>query len=322
MEQELPPPGWYPDPAGGDGRRYWDGARWTAHVEAAPAVAPIPPPPPPPEPEAFALPVIPSVPVEPAPEPQPFAPLGVPQVDAGAPAEPAPEPQPYAPFDAPQADGGAHGGPVAEAEREPEPELFVPLHIPAAGGGAHGGPAPEPAPEPEKFVPLEVPSFGAPEPAAAAAPLTPSGLPMPGAAVPPPPAPSDPRRKLAIAGAVAALVVFVGFAAVTVLGTEATPSVDGAYEACQEELADTGMSEGEVEFQPEERITIESVDDGVALEFWVDDEASRAFFRCAVDTSGGEPQVDDMWVNLSELMDLVDLHGEARFESVGNSISG
>ena len=24
-------PGWYDDP-GGDGRRYWDGARWTAHT--------------------------------------------------------------------------------------------------------------------------------------------------------------------------------------------------------------------------------------------------------------------------------------------------
>lgn len=27
----YPPPGWYPDPAGGQGVRWWDGYRWTAH---------------------------------------------------------------------------------------------------------------------------------------------------------------------------------------------------------------------------------------------------------------------------------------------------
>jgi Protein of unknown function (DUF2510) len=30
MEQDQhPPAGWYPDPAGGPGRRYWDGGQWT-----------------------------------------------------------------------------------------------------------------------------------------------------------------------------------------------------------------------------------------------------------------------------------------------------
>ncbi|MGP0031455.1 MAG: DUF4328 domain-containing protein [Acidimicrobiales bacterium] len=41
------PPGWYPDPAGGPGRRWWDGYTWTEAV-VLPAQAPPPPPPPPP----------------------------------------------------------------------------------------------------------------------------------------------------------------------------------------------------------------------------------------------------------------------------------
>jgi uncharacterized protein YxjI len=37
-----PPPGWYPDPAGSGGTRWWDGQGWTDHVQQA---APPPPPP-------------------------------------------------------------------------------------------------------------------------------------------------------------------------------------------------------------------------------------------------------------------------------------
>ncbi len=40
------PPGWYPDPAGGPGQRWWDGYAWTDTV-----VLPTPPPPPPPSPQ-------------------------------------------------------------------------------------------------------------------------------------------------------------------------------------------------------------------------------------------------------------------------------
>jgi hypothetical protein len=33
--QTAVPAGWYPDPAGGDGTRWWDGAAWTAHTTSA-----------------------------------------------------------------------------------------------------------------------------------------------------------------------------------------------------------------------------------------------------------------------------------------------
>jgi Protein of unknown function (DUF2510) len=36
------PAGWYPDPAGGDGKRWWDGARWTENVQQPEAPPPAP----------------------------------------------------------------------------------------------------------------------------------------------------------------------------------------------------------------------------------------------------------------------------------------
>ena len=48
MTQPPPPPGWYPDPAGSGGTRWWDGQGWTDHVQPSPspppsAVSPQPP---------------------------------------------------------------------------------------------------------------------------------------------------------------------------------------------------------------------------------------------------------------------------------------
>jgi hypothetical protein len=36
------PAGWYPDPAGGEGKRWWDGSVWTQDVQAPEAAPPLP----------------------------------------------------------------------------------------------------------------------------------------------------------------------------------------------------------------------------------------------------------------------------------------
>jgi uncharacterized protein YxjI len=48
VTRPSPPPGWYPDPAGGGGSRWWNGQGWTEHVQPAPAPPPPPPAAPPP----------------------------------------------------------------------------------------------------------------------------------------------------------------------------------------------------------------------------------------------------------------------------------
>jgi len=40
MSLRPPPPGWYPDPAGGPGQRWWDGQRWSADLRLAGAAPP------------------------------------------------------------------------------------------------------------------------------------------------------------------------------------------------------------------------------------------------------------------------------------------
>jgi hypothetical protein len=57
MSTPAPPPGWYPDPAGHGGSRWWNGQTWTDHVQPA---TPPPPSPPAPPPAAPAAPVRPA----------------------------------------------------------------------------------------------------------------------------------------------------------------------------------------------------------------------------------------------------------------------
>ena len=42
MNALPPPPGWYPDPGGAGGQRWWDGTRWTEHVSAPGVARPVP----------------------------------------------------------------------------------------------------------------------------------------------------------------------------------------------------------------------------------------------------------------------------------------
>ena len=44
MSSPAPPPGWYADPDGGPGQRYWDGSAWGEHWRAQQAQR-VPPPP-------------------------------------------------------------------------------------------------------------------------------------------------------------------------------------------------------------------------------------------------------------------------------------
>lgn len=75
-----PAAGWYADPAGGGGQRYWDGSVWTEHV-AAPVAQPVAP----------AAPAAPEAPVAPPVAADPAMPM------APAVAVPPPPPAPVAP---------------------------------------------------------------------------------------------------------------------------------------------------------------------------------------------------------------------------------
>ena len=72
----LPPAGWYPDPQGGDGQRWWNGVAWSSETRAAQPEAPVAP----------AEPVAPAQSATPAADPYQSAPQGY----AGAQQQPYP----------------------------------------------------------------------------------------------------------------------------------------------------------------------------------------------------------------------------------------
>jgi hypothetical protein len=79
------PPGWYPDPAGGPGQRWWDGYAWT-EATVLPAVPPPPPGPPPPPAGATGATGLPPTPPQWAAASRPGYGYGTPPGSIGAPA--------------------------------------------------------------------------------------------------------------------------------------------------------------------------------------------------------------------------------------------
>ena len=118
--QPAVPAGWYPDPAGGGGQRWWDGTQWSEHV--APPAAP-------------AAPAAPVAPVEPAvAEPlaaeapadaNPFAPAAAAAEVAAPPAPAAPAPPAAPAVPAPAAYGAATYGSVAGYGAAPSYNQYV-----------------------------------------------------------------------------------------------------------------------------------------------------------------------------------------------------
>jgi len=80
-DPQLPPPGWYPEPSGAEGQRWWDGTRWTDYA------TPLAPPPQPVQPQYGAY-------AQPQPQPQYGAYVQPQQPQYGAYASPQ-QPAPY-----------------------------------------------------------------------------------------------------------------------------------------------------------------------------------------------------------------------------------
>ncbi|OHV39901.1 MULTISPECIES: phospholipid scramblase-related protein [Pseudofrankia] len=124
MSQNSPTPGWYQDPSGAPGLRWWDGTQWTTHTQQAPQGQPTPPPQAQPQPAQQAPVAQPAGPY--APQAQPQQPGGYPQ----GPGQPGPgwqqgpgQPGPGYPQGPgqPMQWGAAQGGPGAPGGYAPAP---------------------------------------------------------------------------------------------------------------------------------------------------------------------------------------------------------
>lgn len=168
------PAGWYPDPDGSGGQRYWDGFAWTEH--RAPAAAPPPPVAPPPL----------------APPPPPAEPSGSGEEQTVV------VPMRSAPTDE---HVGAHRRPDPAAEPEPASEPDEVTQI--TERVAFSPDVPPAAPPPADFAPIPPPPPGPP-------PSAPSQFDYP--STPPPSAPSGNRKLVAgyAAACAALLAVLIG----------------------------------------------------------------------------------------------------------------
>jgi hypothetical protein len=206
-EMNAPAAGWYKDPAGSGGFRYWDGNAWTTHVqmpEMAPPVAPgpvsqptpAPQPLAPPEPQAVTVqPEAPAVTPQPEPAPQVLLPDPAPQL----PAVPVTPSQPVATLVEPHQ---ALAEPALDFGQISEPEIPSFAAVEAAAVAASGfqtetptvptfesarvmppiPAAPEMSAAPEMPTALEMPTMAASAPPARLAPPTP---PVPAAPIMP-----------------------------------------------------------------------------------------------------------------------------------------
>ena len=210
------PAGWYPDPDGSGGQRYWDGSIWTEHRSPA----------------AYE----PTEPTEPT-----------------APAEPPASEQPttVVPIRPAGEHVGAHRAPEPEPEPEPAPE---PTFEPEPPSELEPAPPPEPEPGPTAVInlpsgvpseqlttPLIPPSPPPAEPSYASAPLEP---PPPGE----PPAPDD-RRKLIIwfgaaCAALLAVLVLVVIYGVFINKPETTSISSGPSSTSKSATPTPSSSEG------------------------------------------------------------------------------
>jgi hypothetical protein len=144
MTTPSTPAGWYPDPDGSGGQRYWDGTVWTEH--RAPAVAtPEPAGEIPPSEQATSVVSLPD-------QPTTVVPTGA---HRAADPEPTPEPEPVAPPTAPETP--SFGAPPYEPPTFETPTFEATA---AAAASSHEPPSYE---APTSVTPsYEAPSFGAP----------------------------------------------------------------------------------------------------------------------------------------------------------------
>jgi hypothetical protein len=201
------PAGWYPDPAGSTGRRWWDGSAWTERLApaggatgpptgpspgAGPAAGPDPPPPPPPPPPPLS----------------PTSPVG----SSGPGGSPGAAPAP------PTSPAGPPAGPVPPTS-PPALPIGPPTPPPTAPGARPAVPVPPRAPSDAPpaapgYAPSAVPGYAPPTHPAPGTPTPVYGDRYASGEIPPGPTPPVPARrsgrKALVVGVVGLVLILVG----------------------------------------------------------------------------------------------------------------